>query len=735
MTTFHSRRPLVALLLLFVFLALFYNVSTPLFEAPDEYDHFRYANWLATGHGLPDLVADRPHVGEIWQPPLYYALVALLIAPLDTSDLPVVAPFNPHWAQGVGQIAHYHTAAEAFPYHQTTLAVHLARFLSTLMGVVTIASTYQIARQLRPRYALISAALLALNPQFISLSAAVNNDNLVIALSSLTLWLLVRPREITSPSWRPYLLLGGLWGLATLAKLTGLALGGIIGLSLALTAWQTRSWRPFLFGGLVTGLTAALVAGWWFARNWFLYGEPLAWTLYLEITQGLLRPQLLSWPATLRYASFLHKSYWAVFGYGVLAPGLFYAFTDLLMGLAALGLGRWLIQARRKPALAACLRSNGQTILLLSAAWGCLVFALLLRWMRQIEATNHGRLLFPAASALTIWLAVGLYHLASRRRWLGKGAVAILGTWAAAMPFLVLQPTYARPKPLNSAAVIPHPTSIIFGEGVELTGYDLPDPDVRPGDRLELALYWRASQPIHDDLMVAIRLLDANEQVVSSLDTVPYQARFPTVTWPAGVHFRDVYQLPPVSAAATPGLATLLVILYPIGRPDAPLSVTTGADPTGSDVRLTTLKISPSEPLRYEPPRQVEAVFNRQYRLMGFAVSGTPVAGRPLTITLYWEGLQPDGRTYTVFVHLLDATGQLITQADSPPQNGRYPTSLWAVGEQVLDAHTAVLPAALPPAPYSIRVGLYDPVSGQRLPAVQGNGAPWPNDGVLFTIP
>ena len=154
-----KNQALIFLLILFCSLALVNNLSTPLFEAPDEFDHFSYAHWLATGHRLPHIVEDRGQVGEIWQPPLYYALVAPLLAVLDTGDWQTVAPFNPHWPQGGGATAHYHTAAEAFPYRQTALAVHLARVVSTALGCLTIWATYRIAQTIAPRYGLLAAAM------------------------------------------------------------------------------------------------------------------------------------------------------------------------------------------------------------------------------------------------------------------------------------------------------------------------------------------------------------------------------------------------------------------------------------------------------------------------------------------------------------------------------------------------------------------------------------------------
>jgi len=74
-----------------------------------------------------------------------------------------------------------------------------------------------------------------------------------------------------------------------------------------------------------------------------------------------------------------------------------------------------------------------------------------------------------------------------------------------------------------------------------------------------------------------------------------------------------------------------------------------------------------------------------------------------------------------VFIHLLDATGQIVAQHDGQPRNGAYPTSVWDAGEVVADEHVLDLPADLPTGAYRLRVGWYLPGTGDRLP-VAGDG-------------
>ncbi|MGD2078909.1 MAG: hypothetical protein PVH18_11030, partial [Chloroflexota bacterium] len=113
----------------------------------------------------------------------------------------------------------------------------------------------------------------------------------------------------------------------------------------------------------------------------------------------------------------------------------------------------------------------------------------------------------------------------------------------------------------------------------------------------------------------------------------------------------------------------------------------------------------------------------------GYDAPASIAASQDYTITLYWEVLEPDGRDYTVFVHLLDEQGRLIEQADGPPQDNNYPTSFWAAGEIIADSHTFAGDLSIPPGRYQPVVGLYDPATGQRLPVLQTDGSPRPDHG------
>jgi len=107
--------------------------------------------------------------------------------------------------------------------------------------------------------------------------------------------------------------------------------------------------------------------------------------------------------------------------------------------------------------------------------------------------------------------------------------------------------------------------------------------------------------------------------------------------------------------------------------------------------------------------------------------TNTDAAARQLVrLTLYWQAAARVERDFTVFVHSLDASGQLGGQADAPPLGNRYPTSAWLPGEIVQDIRLA-------PAGHAYRVGLYDLTTGDRVPVSAPDGTRMPDDAVTIS--
>jgi hypothetical protein len=75
-------------------------------------------------------------------------------------------------------------------------------------------------------------------------------------------------------------------------------------------------------------------------------------------------------------------------------------------------------------------------------------------------------------------------------------------------------------------------------------------------------------------------------------------------------------------------------------------------------------------------------------------------------------------------VHISDAAGNLVAQQDSPPLQGNLPTSLWSPGITVEDRYQIALPLHQSPGEYTVKIGLYQLDTGERLMPFSSAGEP-----------
>ncbi|MFQ5460828.1 MAG: hypothetical protein ACE5EL_08545, partial [Anaerolineae bacterium] len=493
-------------------LATAFNARVPVFEAPDESTHFFFAQHLAFGGSLPVQPPDPDDRGpweqEGSQPPLYYAAVAPVVrlvgAPLAADAL----WYNDQSTMGrpalVGNENRFvhPSAAEGFPWHGYALAVHLARIMSTLLGLVTVVSVAVVARYAFPHRGWLwvaAAAAAGLNPQFLFVSAAVTNDALLTALASLSVALVLRLAH-GHDDWATIWALALAAGLAPLAKLSGLAVAAFVVATVAALALARRDWRLLVRVSVPLAVVLAAADWWWYARNLRLYGDV---TGIARMLPGRTRrdfeagPWLLGLPAELRG---LWLSTWGLFGwFTVLLPAPAYWAIDVAAGIAVAGLVRVALEGPRW--------LRGRVAIWLTA-WGGLVLASLLKWMTVAKGAQ-GRLLFGAIATLATLLAAGWRGALPRR--VPDGALA--GGVTAAMAALalgslrVVGTAYAPPATVEASAIPADAIAadVVFGPGLRLVAARYA-PRVTEGQDLDVDLYWRADTQLSADAFVALRV-------------------------------------------------------------------------------------------------------------------------------------------------------------------------------------------------------------------------------------
>ncbi|MHB9033511.1 MAG: hypothetical protein ACYC6L_10730, partial [Anaerolineae bacterium] len=93
-----------------------------------------------------------------------------------------------------------------------------------------------------------------------------------------------------------------------------------------------------------------------------------------------------------------------------------------------------------------------------------------------------------------------------------------------------------------------------------------------------------------------------------------------------------------------------------------------------------------------------------------------------IIIELHWLDLAQVSQDVTVFLHLVNAQGQLVAQADGYPLMGMSRIMQWQPGDNWRDMRILPLPGNLTPGRYLVKVGIYPTAGGPRLSAVDGIG-------------
>jgi hypothetical protein len=258
----------------------------------------------------------------------------------------------------------------------------------------------------------------------------------------------------------------------------------------------------------------------------------------------------------------------------------------------------------------------------------------------------------------------------------------------------------ASDPPSMSSLGIRRRTDLRADAGLTLLGFNLDTSAIYPGEPLFLTLFWQANNAPEEDFAVELALGDT-----LLYRGAPVHDTYPTGRWTAGEIVADRYspRLPLQAAAGTWPLTLRLV------SPEGNVALETELDQV--TVEETDRVFAPPSP---EHPLSIP--LGGRVALLGYDLDpdqATP--GEQIMVTLYWQALAEMATDYTVFTHLLGADGAVITQNDTMPVAGAYPTTLWVAGEFVADPHPLDLPSDLAPGTYTLEVGMYVVASGDRL--------------------
>ena len=276
-----ARRLTLAVALVALAHGLLWSIFIPPFQAPDETEHFAYAQYLAETARIPPQVGNQQYSSEelgafnaigtigilghyLGKPPATEASARAAEAAIrKTESLPRADGGGPSTASSQPPLAY---ALWSIPYHvgsggSILTRLWLMRLLSVACFVATAAGAALLARELLPSWSwapLVAGLVVALQPSLAFVAASVNPDTMLFAVSTFALLVAVRILR-HGLTMRRALVLGALTGVGLVTKLTFLGLVPGFGLALLLGLRATTGGRVRLTAAAI-GTAAVLPA-------------------------------------------------------------------------------------------------------------------------------------------------------------------------------------------------------------------------------------------------------------------------------------------------------------------------------------------------------------------------------------------------------------------------------------------------------------------------------------------
>jgi 4-amino-4-deoxy-L-arabinose transferase-like glycosyltransferase len=265
---------------------------------------------------------------------------------------------------------------------------------------------------------------------------------------------------------------------------------------------------------------------------------------------------------------------------------------------------------------------------------------------------------------------------------------------------------------------------IAINQTLTQVGHDYIDQEATPGGEITGKIFWQAAKSIPTDYHLEFFFESAAERKKYVVAQTALSTVYPPTRWRpneiVGAAYR--FRLP---AETPPGAYPLQVNVL---DPDT-------GQPAGPPIPLAAITIK-TKPRNFNLPPgviPVSAYLNDEIELVGYKLHNltTPPAGN-FDLTLYWRSLRPAESNYTTFVHAVGPDQVIRGQWDSAPAQGAAPTGGWLPGQIVEDHYRIPMAKDAPPWKYDIFVGMYDPLTGQRLPAAS-QSAPISENRVWLT--
>ncbi len=731
---------LALILVLKLLLGLLYVTQQPLWQY-HEADFLRVVRTLRDEGRLPVLADDAaPDTKNNSQPPLYYFMLLPFVASMDDNQAvpPGINPLAVCDGYNTNLTSLVTTTAYDNPLHGAVALGYTLRLLSLVTSLLAVTFTYLAGRVLfpnKPVVALLAAALLAFEPTAVIVASEINNDNLILALGAVHLWLcarLIHQRGSLALNLVGLLVIAVLGLLAKLSGWLMLAISILLIIGLLLQMMRRRASRRQrqIALGMVGLLIVAVVGIVLF--NIAQYGSPLGRYRGLEKTvtatlQNLPPRHVIQMTvATLQdtFADYLNPLrsvqpptilillYGAVLSLGILA-GLYGVFQA--------------IRSRSKPLLI----SFALLIIYAVLMVGLVIFRSILNngtpdFVNTMLIISPVRYYAPALPALALICSAGFAVIAlSRLPSVGSLAgIALAACWllvslvALTVPLNMSQLRSTAVMSQSDYAALSGVVSVQDAQAADLPqilGYRL---QTHPADGLiVLDLYVRANQPLTENYALQTNLTNGTQH--TSCRTVPVRGLYPTPRWPLDKVVVLRNQIP--NCVANRLAPIQLDVQWWKSTTVGSLAST---EPVGTALNLTTINDTLAQAASC--PTNMGIIGGGLQLLKYNAPPKITLQGQPIIYlpSVNWLARTIPSDAYVRVYQLSNADSGVIYTCSGYPRQDTYPFDKWSAGETVyFDECVLTIPPDAPKGMYTVSVGVQR-ADGTLLEAVDSAGAP-----------
>lgn len=592
-----------------------------------------------------------------------------------------------------------HPIESNFPWQGTELAIRLMRFFSIALACGTIFYTYRLGLLLTQNdtISLAAAFFVAFNPMFIYVSASVNNDNLSTLIGTLLLYYVTRQLLATQPPRiRDYMILGAFAGIGMLAKFQLGFFLPIIALCLALLSWRYRNMSIVIIGGLLSGGLTILIAGWWYFRNWQLYGDPTGVDAFLDVVG---RQPASDVPTLIsnEYESFL-RTFWGMFGW-VNVPMTSWIYL-VFYGIAIMALIGLLIDIRPQSFR---IWHSQQFVRWLAVIWVLVVLIALIRWS-MLTTASQGRLLYAAIAPIGIGISSGLFSFIQLLR-LPKLTISLPILWFGIIALVVAPITIVHAYDLPpSVDVVEADDNFYFVDpsiNQQVLSGNLHDIDASAvvGDYVEVVVDFQIHDTTVTNWSIFVHLVNEFGVIEAQRDVIPGGGRLGLASLPDNYGWRNYIAVHVPQGIYAPQKLNVVMGFY---------DVITGRRLILDSSEETSIVLGSVDllPTKDKYPNPVDINFDDTFLLNGYDISSqVATLGKSIDVTLHWQITDDIANEYVVSVQLINpSTFQKAGQLDRLPSEEQ---SNFNNGQSLTDIRSISIDENTPSGPYRLLVSIY----------------------------